>query len=626
MWVHSHTSKVVFPFQTVKTQQLGFVLISPYLAAIVVAHSRVFMCQPFLLSLLCRAPGLKMPWIANGGGILKSDEKIHGIQNRPILRTQKVENLQKCLQYLQSKGVRIYGVTADSLADGNLRTILTLLSAIKDKFGPEVKPHGNAFSQDSQGIETGDGYRQGTVSDKVGYNIAYIPGTMASSQSDNELPPTDKIMSTTQLDKRKVEQHGANQRRQQLVGSNSTNVGPQPENIASIAINQPVRETLSLTVEERLKSLLDSPDLGGLAQSSAKDYHDGELIQPPPPPARHTPDQYGEKYGDRRLITMSDETVRYGDGDWQHYGSYVPSHSEDKKEGPRVQRLLERQAPGSPTQKTSSVDVRMSPQSVHYKHAQTSSTSTNSSSLDPQSHQTQQRMPYWNSSDNLREACNILYNPAGNQQSSKQLPSYSEHLHRHPTSQQHWRDQSPNRPSDSGTVRQVLHRDGSPSHHHDYQSSPKRELQRKSQSLENSGSALRNDDTNPTRQNFESHASNSSTSRHIHSQHFRGQLHEQNQNRSDQHFRSAEGQQSQNSNRKQTNQTGGVLPMNRLVSQDSNYSTVSYNSITDSMTSSHTQMSFLTKLPSSIKTPRSHITGQMETSTEIIPTVREELI
>ncbi|XP_070579053.1 uncharacterized protein [Ptychodera flava] len=502
-----------------------------------------------------------------------TDEKIHGIQNRPILRTQKVENLQKCLQYLQSKGVRIYGVTADSLADGNLRTILTLLSAIKDKFGPEVKPHGNAFSQDSQGIETGDGYRQGTVSDKVGYNIAYIPGTMASSQSDNELPPTDKIMSTTQLDKRKVEQHGANQRRQQLVGSNSTNVGPQPENIASIAINQPVRETLSLTVEERLKSLLDSPDLGGLAQSSAK-----------------------------------------------------PSHSEDKKEGPRVQRLLERQAPGSPTQKTSSVDVRMSPQSVHYKHAQTSSTSTNSSSLDPQSHQTQQRMPYWNSSDNLREACNILYNPAGNQQSSKQLPSYSEHLHRHPTSQQHWRDQSPNRPSDSGTVRQVLHRDGSPSHHHDYQSSPKRELQRKSQSLENSGSALRNDDTNPTRQNFESHASNSSTSRHIHSQHFRGQLHEQNQNRSDQHFRSAEGQQSQNSNRKQTNQTGGVLPMNRLVSQDSNYSTVSYNSITDSMTSSHTQMSFLTKLPSSIKTPRSHITGQMETSTEIIPTVREELI
>ncbi|XP_077991238.1 uncharacterized protein LOC144445521 [Glandiceps talaboti] len=617
-----------------------------------------------------------------------TNEKIPGVQSRPIIRAQKAENLQKCLQFLDAKGVRLYGITVEGLADGNLKTILNILSVIRDKFEVKTEFNGNENSQDN--LE--DGYTQRVLKDSGGYSTAFLPGTMAAPHPENnQSPPTDNIMSTTQLDKRKVEQHGADQRRQQLIRTTSSTVGPQPDKSPPTAWststpNIPaVRDTVSLTVEERLKTLLDSPNLGGLAQQGPQDYIDGELIQPPPPPSRRTPVRYGDDDDDRRVQAMFDGTVKYNvySGEWNDYGSsYVPSHVGEKKDGPRGQTLLERpkqNTPASPRQ--NDLNAGTSQQVMNYNHAKTPSTSTTSSS-EPTS-RLQTRMPAGSSTDNLREACNMMYSGAASQtppyprntSTQRHPPTYFEHIHRHPGAQPDWRnappsasqrDASPTRhyqrdsspvrqshPRDSSPVRQSHLRDSSPVRHsyqrhsspvrqshqrdsspirhsrpretspvrdshqrdpsqhfrdsspvrqpQDYRASPTRQFQRS----ENNLSGPRGQDGDLSRQNETHSAKNTNILNHVHSTQKRG--YEQDHRRMEQYQHDLERERVQH---QRPAPTQNALPMNRLASQDSNYSTLSYNSITDSMTSAHTQMSFLAKLPSSIKTPRNHGAGQ----------------
>ncbi|XP_002735482.2 uncharacterized protein LOC100378522 [Saccoglossus kowalevskii] len=580
-----------------------------------------------------------------------TNEKIPGINSRPIIRAQKVENIQRCLQYLDAKGVPLYGITTEELVDGNLKSSLSLISTVKDSFEPKYQLNGAGSNNPGVGRVNNDGEAA------LGfYSSSVLPGTMADAvpASNHQISHTEKIVSTTQLDKRKVEQHGADQRRQQLIRSSSSTITPQPQrsppNAWSSNTQHPVRDTVSLTVEERLKTLLDSPHPGVLQQQNNKDYDDGELLQPPPPP-RRTPSRFMDDNDsdDGRVKTMTDGTVKYDaySGDWDPYPStYVPSHVGEKKEGPRVQALLERPRTTSPTSpRQNHVNNRMSPPSSSQPgNTKSPSNSTSSSSLvTPSWQQTRApssgsvdnltRAPPSSSVDNLRDACNKLYSGHPSQTPPylpRKLPTYYEHLHRHPGQQSDWRDQSPTRQRESSPSRE---RESSPTRHSSNklrESSPTRQYSRDvsptrqphhfhdsarslpQNTIENPYERARSRDSSPIRKNMNPAVENKTQATHVHRP-YPVSNYQQDQRRMELYQKELENERQQKSVT-----THNSLPINRLASQDSNYSTVSYNSITDSMTSAHTQMSsYLSNLPSSIKTTGLH------SSSRVPPKVRE---
>ncbi|KAI8479894.1 hypothetical protein Bbelb_423830 [Branchiostoma belcheri] len=305
-----------------------------------------------------------------------TSEKVPNIQTRPIIRAQKTENLQKCLYYLEGRGVPIQDITAKDLAEGHLKATLTIVSRLKEIFdvlstqvngtseaGEEVeqtepRPH-SAPSSGTERLGNGDGEADTSLSESLelepgslypgddpsevrhayyddraishqkpvysggGLREDLLPGSMATDDeeediSQSEIPPT--LQSTTEMGSHGVSQHGADSRRQ-IIGltqairekariSVSTEVPGSPNKLqawdtqAMFTAPAPVRDQVSLTVEERLKSLLDSPYLEEMAGSPRKKasqaptllllisgYLEGELLLPPPPKG-HSPFSY----------------------------------------------------------------------------------------------------------------------------------------------------------------------------------------------------------------------------------------------------------------------------------------------------------------------------------------------
>ncbi|XP_066281180.1 protein sickie-like isoform X3 [Branchiostoma lanceolatum] len=318
-----------------------------------------------------------------------TSEKVPSIQTRPIIRAQKTENLQKCLYYLEGRGVPIQDITAKDLAEGNLKATLTIISRLKEIFEvlsppvngtselgeegeqTEPRPH-SAPSSGTERLGNGDGEADTSLSESLepesgrlypgddpnevrhayyddraishqkpvysggGLREDILPGSMATDDeeediSQSEIPPT--LQSTTEMGSHGVSQHGADSRRQ-IIGlsqairekariSVSTEVPGSPNKLQAPA---PVRDQVSLTVEERLKSLLDSPYLEEMAGSPRKKgYLEGELLLPPPPKG-HSPFSYPDGIDNPGLDGgMNGQATELGLG-----SGYVPSHPNQK--------------------------------------------------------------------------------------------------------------------------------------------------------------------------------------------------------------------------------------------------------------------------------------------------------
>ncbi|XP_078592014.1 uncharacterized protein LOC144871015 isoform X1 [Branchiostoma floridae x Branchiostoma japonicum] len=328
-----------------------------------------------------------------------TSEKVPNIQTRPIIRAQKTENLQKCLYYLEGRGVPIHDITAKDLAEGNLKATLTIVSRLKEIFESaqvhgtseqgadreqaEPRPH-SAPSSGTERLGNGDGEADTSLSESLepesgrlypgddpnevrhayyddraishqkpvysggGLRDDILPGSMATDDeeediSQSEIPPT--LQSTTEMGSHGVSQHGADSRRQ-IIGlsqairekariSVSTEVPGSPNKLqawdtqAIFTAPAPVRDQVSLTVEERLKSLLDSPYLEEMAGSPRKKgYLEGELLLPPPPKG-HSPFSYPDGIDNPALEGAMNGQVRGQDVELSELGlgsGYVPSH------------------------------------------------------------------------------------------------------------------------------------------------------------------------------------------------------------------------------------------------------------------------------------------------------------
>ncbi|XP_071479131.1 uncharacterized protein [Diadema antillarum] len=339
------------------------------------------------------------------------NEKIQGIQTRPIIRAQRIENIHLCLRFLQTKGFDTRGVNAEEITDGNLRSTLALINTLRRRFEnsttssgsqnqqsapptprtplpdslsqteervslqgrePSINSHLSGMSDTSAGRRSGE-YTVNGMDSKIegqgsaiphpllnGHPEPSLPGLMgALTQEDDQSvkPAKDQvIMSMTEMGSKGVLQHGVDVRRTQQSKEKSPRgaIRPQPVRATGDAwgngnplanSKSPLRDTLSMTVEEKLQSLLDSPTPGGLVNGHQETkFDDGELLELPPPNFRDVTDEDENGEEEANLQAMLEDPDKFDyPKDWDRYISgYVPSNTAEKKEGPRAQALLDR--------------------------------------------------------------------------------------------------------------------------------------------------------------------------------------------------------------------------------------------------------------------------------------------
>ncbi|XP_022091319.1 uncharacterized protein LOC110979634 [Acanthaster planci] len=448
--------------------------------------------------------------------------KIQGVQTRPIIRAQRLENINLCLRFLENRGVEIQHISADELTDSNLRATLALVTCLRKRFeafhtsnsahgdgsaasmdksirpptedsiqpsiGREASIHSfhsqhSVHSQHSDGIPSrprsseipatipSDDERPslnvGSPTPVNGDTDLMLPGTMADSDPDEPRPElADKpenvvVPSVTQLDSQGVSQHGVSSRRQQVASSQKKSFRPPPltkrnsEGIqgSPIMSRSPIRDALTQSVEEKLKNLLDSPNPGGGPHRNLP-MDDGELLEPPPPRRRsyHGDDDDDEEneaevtIEDNKLQAMLEDPDKFEDyhKDWDRYVSdYIPSHSAEKTEGPRAQTLLDRQA-SQPTPPPSSQQRSLpffhAPPTQHMGPVQSPPPVANRSPFLNGPHPMSSRDPHshgsiYNDSGRRNRQYNGMqpYYPGEETPTQRRkLPSYSDHIQRHP--------------------------------------------------------------------------------------------------------------------------------------------------------------------------------------------------
>ncbi|XP_041468245.1 uncharacterized protein LOC121418435 [Lytechinus variegatus] len=339
------------------------------------------------------------------------NEKIQGIQTRPIIRAQRIENIHLCLRFLQTKGFDTRGVNAEEITDGNLRSTIALINTLRRRFesttvstgsqkqdsapstprgpvpdsisqneerislqgrDPSTLSQISVQSETSFGRKSGDYTMNGTEGTSEmqtttprlipnGHVEPALPGLMGSTNHEDELPVIahndHTVMSMTEMGSKGVLQHGAETRRTQLSKESPRGaIRPQPVKAGDswnplANLKSPLRDTLSMTVEEKLKNLLDSPTPGSLINGNNQpQFDDGELLELPPPNFRDVTDEDEAIDEEANLQAMLEDPDKFDyPKDWDRYISgYVPSTTTEKKEGPRAQALLD-QPPTSTT-------------------------------------------------------------------------------------------------------------------------------------------------------------------------------------------------------------------------------------------------------------------------------------
>ena len=63
-----------------------------------------------------------------------ANEKLPGIHRSPSSPGEAVENLQRCVDHLEERGVEVSGVSAEQLASGNLKATLMLMNNIRKRY------------------------------------------------------------------------------------------------------------------------------------------------------------------------------------------------------------------------------------------------------------------------------------------------------------------------------------------------------------------------------------------------------------------------------------------------------------------------------------------------------------
>lgn len=277
-------------------------------------------------------------------------QKIAGVYTRPVTRAQKLENLQLCMSFMGNRNVNLQGIYVGDLMDGNMKSVLNLCRNVRAHFKGEGWMSPDGLRPSSSGSNKEDDYKliNGSVPHPAshnGYDIETRPhGSSSGYHSDDASPtqkakspslqefhmpgmlggrespfplgkvvhPKDVIITTrTELDKRGVLQTAEN---------------------SSSLIRTP-NGTISL--EERLRSLLNSPNPGGHNEEETEE----ELLIPPPPrPPTFDDDDDDVERRLQSLLDVAEEDKPDGRLNQKDFSGlkdldrigYVPSHPSQK--------------------------------------------------------------------------------------------------------------------------------------------------------------------------------------------------------------------------------------------------------------------------------------------------------
>ncbi|KAK3715078.1 hypothetical protein QZH41_012138, partial [Actinostola sp. cb2023] len=298
---------------------------------------------------------------------LLAREKIPGVYARPITRAQKLENLQLCMSFMGNRSINLQGIYVGDLIEGNLNSILSLCGNLKKRFEgsrvdtPELTrpPSSESTKQNevhkltnghvNHGMKDYDvdinrphgnssGYHSEEYSPTRGSSLSPMGLEMPGMMTDPHSPPTidprtihhnDVIVSTTKLHSKAVYQSGYELRKNLIPPMSHL----QQDNDADI---------ISPSVEERLRSLLSTPNPGG---DGLEEDTDEELMILPPRRRSDIPEEESFDVEERlkSLLDGAPDAFSEDDED-EHYEDakrvdayreldaigYMPSHPSEK--------------------------------------------------------------------------------------------------------------------------------------------------------------------------------------------------------------------------------------------------------------------------------------------------------
>ncbi|KAH0623333.1 hypothetical protein JD844_031549 [Phrynosoma platyrhinos] len=85
------------------------------------------------------------------GNIPKAGEKLSGVQVSPTSQQEMKENVEKVLQFVASKKIRMHQMSAKDIVDGNLKCIMRLILALAAHFKPGSSKTANQAPSSSVG-------------------------------------------------------------------------------------------------------------------------------------------------------------------------------------------------------------------------------------------------------------------------------------------------------------------------------------------------------------------------------------------------------------------------------------------------------------------------------------------
>ncbi|XP_068720831.1 uncharacterized protein [Montipora capricornis] len=257
-------------------------------------------------------------------------QKIAGVYTRPVTRAQKLENLQLCMSFMGNRNVNLQGI----YVGGGLTVCLNPFFPQTDyqeakgkrvhysvfldfgsgqllpiRYDIETRPHGSSSGYHSDDASPTQKAKSPSLPE------FHMPGMLGGRESPFPLGkvvhPKDVIITTrTELDKRGVLQTAEN---------------------SSSLIRTP-NGTISL--EERLRSLLNSPNPGGHNEEETEE----ELLIPPPPRPPTFDDDDDVERRLQSLLDVAEEDKPDGKLNQKDFSGlkdldrigYVPSHPSQK--------------------------------------------------------------------------------------------------------------------------------------------------------------------------------------------------------------------------------------------------------------------------------------------------------
>ncbi|PFX19168.1 Neuron navigator 3 [Stylophora pistillata] len=241
-------------------------------------------------------------------------QKIPGVYARPVTRAQKLENLQLCMSFMGNRNINLQGIYVGDLIDGNVKSVLNLCRNIKAQFeGGWVCPDGPRPGSSGSTKEEDFRLMSGTLSQHPvtnGYDVDLrLHGNSSGYHSDDASPmkksegaPIQEFRMPGMLD-------GHEEQSRKIVQPSDVIIMSRTEldkrGVLQTSENPQVRTNGTISLEERLKTLLSSPNPGGQAGEETEE----ELIIPPPPKGNHfNDDDDDDDDGDveRRLQSLLD--------------------------------------------------------------------------------------------------------------------------------------------------------------------------------------------------------------------------------------------------------------------------------------------------------------------------------